>query len=182
MNCLSLRRGSRFAGTDRPDWLVSDNRAFERCRALRFQHGVDLTCTHFFGFARFVFRFGFTDAQNRDQTLLFQHGKFLRDELVRFFVVGATLGVADDDVFCADIFQHFSGSFTGERARQVNVNVLRAQHDVAAVSGTFSQIQVHIRRSDSNRAAGHASQLFTQVCNQFVYHVAAAVQFPVTHH
>ena len=182
MHRLCLRWSCRFAGTDRPDWLVSDNRAFERCRALGFQHSVDLTCAHFFGFACFVFCFGFTDAQNRDQTLLFQHSEFLRDELIGFFVIGTTLGVADDDVFRADIFQHFSGSFTGERARQVNVNVLRAQNDVAAVSGTFSQIQVHIRRSDSNRAAGHASQLFTQVSNQFVYHVAAAVQFPVTHH
>ena len=78
-----------------------------------------------------------------DQTLLFQHRKFLRDELVGFFVVGATLRVADDDVFGADIFQHFSGGFTGECARQVNVNVLCAQNDVAAVSGTFSQIRTY---------------------------------------
>ncbi len=97
-------------------------------------------------------------------------------------MVGTTLRVANDDVFRADIFQHFSGGFTGERARQVNVNVLCTQNDVAAVSGVFSHIQVHVRRSDRNSTASHTSQLFTQVSYQLVYHVAAAVQFPVTHH
>ncbi|MNP09186.1 hypothetical protein D3C76_1012790 [compost metagenome] len=97
-------------------------------------------------------------------------------------MVSTTLRVTDDDVLCADVFQHFCRGFTGECARQVNVNVLRAQHDVAAVSGVFSQIQIDVWWSDRYRTAGHASQLCTQVGNQLVYHVAAAVQFPVTHH
>ncbi|MNS84988.1 hypothetical protein D3C71_1412110 [compost metagenome] len=107
MNSLCLRWSRRFAGTDRPNWLVSDNHAFERRCALSFQHSVDLTCTHFFGFACFVFCFGFTDAQNWSQTLLFQHSEFLGDEFVGFFVVSTTLRVTDDDVLCADVFQHF---------------------------------------------------------------------------
>ena len=179
---LSLSRGRGFAGTDSPYRFVSDNHAFESGSALRFQYRVDLTCANFFRFARFVFGFGFTDAQYRSQTLLFQHGEFLRNQLVGFFVVGTTFGVADDDVLCADIFQHFGGGFTGESAGQVYVNVLRAQVDVAAFCRTLSQVQIHFRRGDGNCAAAYASQLGTQVRNQFVYHVAAAVQFPVTHH
>lgn len=64
VNSLSLSRSCRFTGTDSPYWFVSDNDAFECCRALSFQNRVDLTCTNFFSFARFVFCFGFTDAQN----------------------------------------------------------------------------------------------------------------------
>lgn len=179
---LSLSRGSGFAGTDRPYGFISDNCAFERRRALGFQNGVDLTGAHFFRFARFVFRFGFTDAQNRDQTLLFQYREFPGDKLVGLFVVGTALGVADDDVFSADVFQHFGRGFAGERAGQVQVNVLRAQVNVAARSGLFRQVDVHLRRSNGNCTAGYASQFGTQVRDQFVYHVAAAVQFPVTHH
>ncbi|CGW84281.1 Uncharacterised protein [Salmonella enterica subsp. enterica serovar Typhi] len=182
MNCLSLRRSCRFTGTDRPYGFVSDNRAFKGCRALRFQYRVDLACAHFFCFARFVFRFGFTDAQYRRQTLFFQYGEFFGDQLVRFFVISTTLGVADNNVLRADILQHFSRSFTGECARQIQINVLRAQHDVAAGSSAFRQIDIHFRRSDCHVAACYARQFFTQVSHQFVYHVAAAVQFPVTHH
>ncbi|SUH18625.1 Uncharacterised protein [Salmonella enterica subsp. enterica] len=77
VHCLRLRRRCRFTGTDRPYGFVSDNRAFKGCRALRFQYRVDLACAYFFCFARFVFRFGFTDAQYRRQTLFFQYGEFL---------------------------------------------------------------------------------------------------------
>lgn len=77
VNSLSLSRSCRFTGTDSPYWFVSDDDAFECCRALSFQNGVDLTCADFFSFARFVFCFGFTDAQNRSQTLFFQNGEFL---------------------------------------------------------------------------------------------------------
>ncbi len=96
-------------------------------RALSFQNGVDLTCAHFFRFARFVFCFSFADAQNRNQTLFFQNREFLSDELVRLVVVSTTLRVTDDDVFSTDIFQHLSRGFTGECAGQVQVNVLRAR-------------------------------------------------------
>jgi hypothetical protein len=89
--------------------------------------------------------------------------------------------VADDDVFRADIFQHFSGGFTGECARQVHVNVLRAQNDVAASAARLARSR-YISGGAIATHSRYASQLFTQVRNQFVYHVAAAVQFPVTHH
>ncbi len=182
VNSLRLRRSGGFASTDRPYRFVSDNHAFKRRSALSFQYRVDLTSTDFFSFAGFVFCFGFTDAQNRSQTLLFQHGEFLRDQLVRLFVVSTTLRVADDDVLRADILQHFSRSFTGECARQVQVNVLRAQNDVATGSGVFRHVDIHFRRCNRNCTASNASQFFTQVSHQLVYHVAAAVQFPVTHH
>ena len=182
MNSLCLRRSCRFASTDCPYWFVSDYRTFECCSTLSFQYRVDLTCTNFFSFARFVFSFGFTDAQNRSQTLLFQHREFFRDQFVRLFVVSTTFRVADDDVLCADVFQHSSRGFTGECAGQVQVHVLRTQHDVAAFSFALRHIDVHFRWCDCNRTASNTCQLFTQVRNQLVNHVAAAVQFPVTHH
>ena len=81
VNSLSLRWGCRFAGTDRPYWFVSDDCAFEGCCALSFQNRVDLACANFFGFARFVFCFGFTDAQYWDQTLFFQNRESARQIL-----------------------------------------------------------------------------------------------------
>ncbi len=67
VNGLSLSRGGRFAGTDGPDWLIRDDRIFKRFGALSFQNGIQLTSADFFGFTRFVFRFGFTNAQHRYQ-------------------------------------------------------------------------------------------------------------------
>ena len=87
-----------------------------------------------------------------------------------------------DDVLSADVFQHSGRSFTGECAGQVQVHVLRTQHDVAAFSFALRHIDVHFRWCDCNRTASNTCQLFTQVRNQLVNHVAAAVQFPVTHH
>lgn len=60
VNSLCLRRSCRFASTDCPYGFVSDYRTFECCSTLSFQYRVDLTCTNFFSFARFVFSFGFS--------------------------------------------------------------------------------------------------------------------------
>jgi len=46
----------------------------------------------------------------------------------------------------------------------------------------FCHVDVHFRRRDSHVAARNAGELFTQIRNQIVNHLAAAVQLPVTHH
>ncbi len=97
-------------------------------------------------------------------------------------MISTTLRVTDDDVLRADVFQHFGRGFAGKCARQVNVNVLRAKGDMAAGHGMFSLIQIDCRRGNRHTTTVHTRELFTQVSDQLVYHMAAAVQFPVTHH
>ncbi|BFO12603.1 hypothetical protein GGER_51130 [Serratia rubidaea] len=179
---LSLRRGRGFAGADGPDRLIGNHGVFHRRRAQGFQHGVNLTCANFFGLARFVFRFGFTDAQHRGQAGFFQYREFLGDHFVALFVIGATLRVADDDVLCADVFQHVGGNFTGKGAGQVHVYVLGAQRDAAAGQLMLGLVQVHDRWRDGYAAAFYAAQFVAQAGDQLVNHVRAAVQLPVTHH
>ena len=52
--------------------------------------GVDLTRANFFGFTRFVFRFGLTDTEHRDQARSFQNGEFFRNKFIALFMVSTT--------------------------------------------------------------------------------------------
>ncbi len=124
LHCLRLRRSCRYTGTVAYTGFAKDNRA--GCRALRFQYprrfGVLralLLC-----FARFVFRFGFTDAQHRRQTLFFQYGsEFLAISSSDSFVISTTLGVPII-MYCVPISFSISAEVSPVNARQIQINVL----------------------------------------------------------
>ena len=58
------------------------------------------------------------------------------DQLVALFEDLPTLGMADNNVVTADIFQEGRGDFTGESTLRLRIAVLCCQLDIAAGNGT----------------------------------------------
>src|SRR3546814_48602 len=137
------RRGGA-ACADRPDRLVGDDEA-----ARLHAHGdgaLHLARDHRQGLLGVALLLGLADADDGHQPGAERRlglGAHLRIGLV---VVGAPLGMADDDVAAADVAQHPRGGVAGVRARPGAVAVLAAEGDARSEEHT-SELQSLMRIS-----------------------------------
>ncbi len=149
-------------------------------QTLSFQYRVDLTCTNFFSFARSFSASVSPMHRTGVRPCSFTPRIFSRS--VRQTLCGKyDVQVADDDVLCADVFQHSSRGFT--------VNAPDRFRSTFCAPSMMWLLQLHASPYRCTfpvvRLQPHASntcQLFTQVRNQLVNHVALpfSFQLPIT--
>ena len=78
-------------------------------------------------------RLAFAEADDGDEPGAVRGRRLRAHQRVAFAVVGAALGVADDDVPAAGVGEHFGAHVAGVRARLGGVAVLTAESDDAVL-------------------------------------------------
>ena len=142
--------GRRQAGADRPDRLIGDDvflgRFRQRSRELRADDIERLA-----GFALFT---GFADADDRRQSGAKRGLGFGFHIAVLLAVIGAALGMADNDKGCPGVGQHFGADVAGVRAARLCVAILPA--DLDRLVGIFRREpgNQRRRRTDEDVAVG----------------------------
>src|SRR5207302_1557307 len=95
MNLLDIIRRRREPGADRPDRLVGDHQ-IGRGRSLR-QRSLQLPAADIERLSGIALRPGLADADDRGQARAPGGFRLLPDQGVALAVIGATLGMADND-------------------------------------------------------------------------------------
>ncbi len=72
----------------------------------KLEHHVELSPDHLFRPARLAIGQLLTDTQDRNQPFRMGRGELARHELIAFPIDEPALGVTDDHIPAADIFQH----------------------------------------------------------------------------
>ncbi len=117
-------------GADRPDRLVGDHRVGRRKPV--GQRAAQLPADDGLGPAGLALGQRLADADDRDQAGTMRRGRFRRDRRIALPMVGAPLGMADDDVGRAHVRQHLGRHVAGMRARDGDGAVLPADRDAGA--------------------------------------------------
>ena len=141
MGFLGLAGGGGFAGADGPDRFVSDNRVLHLFVGQARQAPAHLRVQDLFGLPAFAFGKRFPDANNRLERGGVGGQGFFGDQFVRFLLVLAPLGMAQNDVAHGKFLEHARRDFAGERAEVMLAHVLRAEADVRVEDrlGNFAQ-------------------------------------------
>lgn len=126
-----LLRGRGAAGADRPDRLVGDHRVLGG-GALRDADG-ELRADDVERAALLALLHGLADADDAAETRAAGTQSLGVDAVVGLVMVGAPLGMADDDVGCAEIGEHLRRDRAGEGAVRPGVQVLAADGDGRAL-------------------------------------------------
>ena len=180
MHFLRHCRRRRLAGADRPDRLVGQHQLRHGIRTHHFQHRVELGADHGLRGARLALAQRFADAHDRGQAGIQRRPGLARDEVVRFAMVGAALGVADDHVTATEILQHRGTDFAGEGAARLGRDVLRAPGHGTACEKLFTLEQVGSGDADGARGA-RLVQSSENTLQQLCIGCTAAVHLPVTY-
>ena len=128
-----LLRGRRAARTDRPDRLVGDHRVFAG-GALR-QADRELGAHDVERPALLALLHRLADADDAAQTGPAGAQCLGVDAVIGLVMVGAPLGMADDDVGRAEIGEHLRRDGSGESAARAGMQVLAADGDGRTVDG-----------------------------------------------
>ena len=122
MNLLDISRRRRQPGADRPDRLIGHHQIGRR-RAVR-QRTRELPAADIQRLAGIALLLGLADADDRDQPRPPGRFRLLPDQRVGLAMVGAPLGMPDDDGAGAGIRQHFRREIAGMGARRLRMAIL----------------------------------------------------------
>lgn len=127
VHVLDVVVGGRFARTDRPDRFIGNGGVFRR-RAVG-QGLLQLFDDDAVGLAGHALRIRFTDADNGLQPRRMYGGGLSGDIGAGFAVILAALGMAEDDIGTAKVFEHFNGDIARIGAGGFLVTILTAGFD-----------------------------------------------------
>src|SRR5690606_24435232 len=122
-------KGRRATRADGPDRLVG-NDDFMMLGSVR-DRGSELGRNHRFGISGIALDLGFADTDNRLKSGANGGFSFCADDFIGFAMVGAPLGVADNDILSARISQHPGRDVPGMGARSLSMAILPAGNDAA---------------------------------------------------
>lgn len=152
MHLGNVTRGCGIARADGPNRLIGHNQPF--CSHTDGDRALELPGNHRQRLAGRPLAGGFADTDNRHQPGGQRRFRLGPDQCITFTVVGAPLGVAEDDVTAAQIAQHRAGSITGVRARGRRVAVLSANMNAGAPKNLRHQRDMKKRRANQQLAGG----------------------------
>ena len=117
-------------------------------------------------FAGIAFGLGFTDTDNRFQTVFMSGARFLLNNFVDFTMIGAALGVTENNIRAADFLNHGRADVSGVGAFVFPMAVLSTEGNLGTAQRLFNRSQQRCRRTDQKFTFGFAD--FFNFCGNFL--------------
>ena len=152
MNLLDISGCRGQAGADRPDRLIGHHQIVG-ARRIR-QRAVELPAADVEGLPGIALVLGFADADDRGEAGAPGGFRLLPDQHVALAMIGAPLGMADNDGAGAGIRQHFGRKIAGMGARRLGVAILRADRQASLSRAAFSaKAAIRVAGGQTSRSA-----------------------------
>ena len=174
-----LLGGGGLAGADGPDGLIGDDALAQLLGGDAGQGGLHLQGDELHGDAQLPLLQALAHADDGMQTRLQSGQNLLVDGEIRFAEILAALGVADDDVFDAQVLEHIGGNLAGVGAGLFIEHVLRAHGDAQVLEGLQGGGDIHEGDAHHHVAPLGAGHDGLNVVGKFLGIAGGHVHFPV---
>ena len=180
MNFFNIGRGRRFAGADSPNRFIGNNGVGSGCIV---GNGTgNLFGANIQSFAGIAFGLGFTDTDNRFQTVFMSGARFLLNNFVDFTMLGAALGVTENNIRAADFLNLGRADVSGVGAFVFPMAVLSTEGNLGTAQRLFNRSRRRCRRTDQKFTFGFAD--LKKNCGNFLSQFNTVsqktVHFPVS--